>query len=187
MKSLMPRKHKSRVPDQRTSKVRRLTTDDANTYRLLRLKALLESPSSFGSAHEDEQLKPIEHFRDCLACSSDRVYFGAFVDGRLVGCVGIEREAGRKERHKAFLRGMYVDPANRGHGVGRALLLAALNHADALPGVEQVTLAVTATAAPAVALYRGAGFVEYGRAPRALLLDGVAFDELLLVRHRGAV
>jgi ribosomal protein S18 acetylase RimI-like enzyme len=166
--------------------VRRLTAEDASTYRRLRLIALRESPSSFGSAYEDEELKPIEHFRDSLEGSSERVFFGAFVDNHLVGCVGIEREAGRKEQHKAFLRGMYVDPANRGDGIGRALLSAALNHAEAWPGLEQVTLAVTASAAPAVALYRRAGFIEYGRAPRALLLDGVAYDELLLVRHRSA-
>ena len=94
--------------------IRRLTAEDASTYRLLRLKALRESASSFGSAYEDEEPKPIEHFRDSLDGSPERVYFGAFVDCRLVGCVGIERESGRKEHHKAFLRGMYVDPASRG-------------------------------------------------------------------------
>lgn len=166
--------------------LRRLTAEDASTYRLLRLRALRESPSSFGSAYQDEEPKPIEHFRDSLNGSTERVDFGAFVDNRLVGCVGIERESGCKEQHKAFLRGMYVDPANRERGIGRALLSAALNYAEAWQGLEQVTLAVTASAAPAVALYRGAGFIEYGRAPRALLLDGVAYDELLLVRHRSA-
>ena len=75
---------------------------------------------------------------------------------------------------------------SRGHGIGSALLSAALSRADTWPGLEQVTLTVTATAAPALALYRRAGFVEYGHAPRALLLDGVAYDELLLVRYRSA-
>jgi ribosomal protein S18 acetylase RimI-like enzyme len=166
--------------------IRQLRAEDTSAYRQLRLNGLLESPASFGSAYEDEVLKPTEHFRDSLQGSNERVYFGAFADTALVGCVGVERESGRKERHKALIRGMYVDPARRGHGIGSALLSAALSRADSWPGLEQVTLAVTATAAPALALYRRAGFIEYGRAPRALLLDGVAYDELLLVRCRSA-
>ena len=167
--------------------IRHLTAKDADSYRLLRLKALQESPSSFGSAYEDEMVKSTEYFCDVLSGSSERVYFGAYADNALVGCVGIERESGLKEQHKAFLRGMYVDSAHRGRGIGRALLNAALGHAEAWPGLEQVTLAVTATATAAIALYFAAGFVEYGRAPRALLLNGVAYDELLLVRQVGAV
>ncbi len=166
--------------------IRRLTVEDASAYRRLRLEALQESPSSFGSAHEDEILKPIERFQESLGGSAERAYFGAIAGNDLVGCVGIERETGRKEQHKAFLRGMYVSPASRGKGVGRALLAAALNLAEGWSGLEQVTLAVTASAAPAVALYRRAGFIEYGRAPRSLLLDGVPYDELLLVWYRSA-
>ena len=167
--------------------VRTLTAEDVIGYRVLRLEALEESPNSFGSAVEEERGKPTTHFADALAGSASRVYFGLFEGEKLVGSVGIEREEGLKERHRAFVRGMYVRPMNRGAGNGRALLQAALRHAYQWDGVEQVTLAVTASAEPALRLYQSAGFVQYGCAPMALRVGGVYHDELLFVRLRSAV
>jgi GNAT superfamily N-acetyltransferase len=41
-----------------------------------------------------------------------------------------------KERHKAYLWGMYVTRAARGRGVGRQLVRAALDHAVLMPGLR---------------------------------------------------
>ncbi|NBQ92086.1 MAG: GNAT family N-acetyltransferase, partial [Betaproteobacteria bacterium] len=49
-------------------------------------------------------------------------------------------------------------------------------------GVEQITLSVTASNHAAVGLYQSVGFVEVGRMPRALRVDGVYYDELNMVR-----
>jgi ribosomal protein S18 acetylase RimI-like enzyme len=162
---------------------RRLVAEDVIAYRALRLEALLDSPSSFGSAYEDEEPRTLTEWATFLADSEERVFFGALGDEGLVASVGIERESGRKERHRAFVRGMYVQQSHRGSGLGRRLLTIAMSHAAGWVGLEQVTLAVTSSNEAAISLYRSEGFTEYGVAPRVLLVGSTYYDETLLVRH----
>jgi ribosomal protein S18 acetylase RimI-like enzyme len=77
---------------------------------------------------------------------------------------------------------MYVTPEARGQAVGRALLLAAIERARAMPGVEQIHLGVVTSNVAARALYASAGFVTYGTEPHALKLgEGEYLDEELMV------
>ena len=163
--------------------VRQLGRADATEYRSIRLFALRDSPTSFGSSYDDESALPLEAFAKPLDAISARTVFGAFLGHELVGIVGIEREQGVKERHKALLRSMFVAPEHRGAGVGRQLLDHALACIGAMPGIRQVTLAVTESNSAAVSLYESSGFRQYGREPDALLVDGVYVDELLMIKN----
>ena len=69
-----------------------------------------------------------------------------------------------------------VAPASRGLGMGRRILQDVLHRARALGDVDQVLIAVTVGNAAAARLYADCGFVAYGREPRALKIDGVAYD-----------
>lgn len=63
-----------------------------------------------------------------------------------------------------YVSGVVVDPRARGFGIGRALvngLIAAARSAD--PKVGAICLHVAPTNAAALALYRGAGFMDYER------------------------
>ena len=162
--------------------IRPLTASDAAAFQALRLYALRESPTAFGSSHEEECDRPLEAVAASLAPGSGRHLFGAFVEGDLVGMVGVGRESGRKELHRGFVRSMYVAPGHRGAGLGRQLLDAALAFAATLPGLRQLTLAVTAGNDAALALYEAAGFHVYGCAPEALQVDGVLYDELGMMK-----
>ena len=99
---------------------------------------------------------------------------------------GVRRATTAKERHKAVITSVFVVLEHRGRGVGRQLLTHALARATAMPGVRQVTLAVTAGNSAAVALYETFGFRSYGRAPDALFVDGSYHDEILMVRMADA-
>jgi len=162
--------------------VRPLHIADASAFQALRLFGLRESPSAFGSSYEEECERPLERVRDHLTGSEDRVFFGAFLQSRLVGVVGVGREQGVKQRHIAFVRSLFVAPDCRGQGLGKELLDAALGQAHRWPGIEQVTLAVTAGNEAAIQLYRSAGFSEVGRMPRALRIGCEYFDEVNMVR-----
>jgi hypothetical protein len=161
--------------------LRQLQAADAKSFLKLRLLGLQESPSAFGSSYEEEKDRTIEQIEGHLEGSKERAFIGAFEEGELVGVVGVGREQGVKQRHIAFVRSMYVSPIARGNGLGRRLVIAALQRAAAWDGVLQVTLAVTASNAPAVRLYRSVGFIEIGRLPRALHHDGEYFDELSMM------
>ena len=64
--------------------------------------------------------------------------------------------------------GMFVSEPARGSGAGRALMAAALDAAQARPGVKLVTLTVTEGNALAVALYEACGFQTFGIEPMAI-------------------
>jgi ribosomal protein S18 acetylase RimI-like enzyme len=167
-------------------RIRPLVPADAAAYHDLRLLALQESASAFGSSYEEERDRPLESIRQALGPESGRNVMGACVGSVIVGMVGLSREEGLKERHRATLRSMYVRPEYRRQGLGRHLVRAALDCADVMPGLRQITLAVTAGNDAAIALYASFGFTTYGVAPEALLVDGRYYDEVYMVRHRVA-
>jgi len=73
---------------------------------------------------------------------------------------------------------MYVAPEARGSGIGRTLLLAALELARSVPAIRQVNLCVNASNSAAIRLYQSAGFEVFGRERGAMIVDGELQDEL---------
>ena len=94
-----------------------------------------------------------------LLAGGGRVLF-AILDGRAIGTVALRHEGdGVYEMTK-----MAVEPAQRGTGVGRALVLAAIDTYQSLGGRE-LYLESSSILTPALKLYESAGFVHHP-APR---------------------
>lgn len=162
--------------------IRPLEVSDAQHYRTVRLRALREEPAAFGSSYEEQVDSPLSFFEDRIRPTERRITLGAFDGEALVGMVTFLRESGLKDQHKGAIIGMYVAPEARGRGVGRALLLAAIDRARAMPGLEQIQLGVVTRNTAARALYLSLGFVVYGTEPHALKLpDGDYLDEDMMV------
>ena len=166
-------------------RIRRLLPPDASAFQDLRLRGLLESPTAFGSSYEEEVDRSIPAIAASLDEGSGRNMFGAFIDNKLVGVVGVGRESALKEMHRGFIRSMYVAPESRRQGICRALMGEALHFAKAMPGLRQVTLAVTAGNSAAIAIYERFGFKVCGRSPEALHVQGTYYDEIQMVCHLG--
>jgi GNAT superfamily N-acetyltransferase len=98
----------------------------------------------------------------------------AYDDGEAVGCVALHAlgpTIGEVKR-------MYVEPARRGHGAGRALLARVIEEARQRD-YDTLRLGTLATMHPAQALYRSAGFREI--APyRSVEFGDTLFYELSL-------
>ena len=100
------------------------------------------------------------------------VFLVARLDGTPVGCGAVRK----LDETTGELKRMFVDPAMRGRGVGRALLDALERDAAAL-GVRRLVLETGERQVEALALYRRSGFVrtaafgEYIGAPLSLCME----------------
>ena len=101
-------------------------------------------------------------------------------DGLVVGWCNIPPSTREVMAHVGELF-MGLLPEWRGQGLGERLLRQALAAADAY-GFLRIELGVFADNARAVALYRKAGFVEEGTKRRAILINGVFHDEVIMAR-----
>ena len=143
----------------------------------LRRIALHEAPHAFASSPEDDYARTLEAVRESLKPDVSAVTIGA-IDSGLIGSVALLLPTRVKFVHKATIVGMYVHPDNRGRGVGKQLLDAAIEYARTLKGVTSVRLDVSETAYDAKAMYEKAGFIAWGVEPDALCVDGELLSEI---------
>jgi RimJ/RimL family protein N-acetyltransferase len=101
-------------------------------------------------------------------------------DPDVIGFVSLRCGTRKWLAHAAYL-GISIGRANRGRGVGRALLTAAVAWAHER-GVTRIELHVMARNAIAVALYEKLGFQREGVNRGALCIDGVLHDDLVMAR-----
>jgi predicted GNAT family acetyltransferase len=130
---------------------RRLTPDDWEVLRDIRLRALADSPDAFGSTLEREMSFDEQEWRrrttgPVLVVTHDR---------RAVSMAGTFTDEGG-----VHVWGMWTDPDHRGRGYGRAVLDALVGEAVA-DGVR-VALHVNVANPGARAFYERYGFVPTG-------------------------
>ena len=164
--------------------IRPLTAADVLPYKSLRDEALDCAPEAFGADHAASVNRPASAYAPRFgAPASGHFFLGAFApDGPLLGCIGCERELLPQQRHSARVVSMMVAPAAQRRGIGQQLLAACIHQAEQVPGLEQLTLTVTASNPHVVRLYERAGFRAWGLLPRAIVVRGVGYDQLHMVR-----
>ena len=139
--------------------MRRVEVDEVEVFRRVRLAALLDTPSAFGSTHAAESQMSDDEWAArtvAWATSDDRAMFLARDADDVVGLVGLFREEPVPQ-----LISMWTAPAVRRQGVARALVDAALAWARA-SGETAVELWVTDGNDPAQRLYESMGFEVTG-------------------------
>ena len=83
--------------------------------------------------------------------------------------------------HVRQIQGLAVDPGQRGRGIGRMLVDAAVEWASG-HGARRVTLRVLSSNAPARRLYAAAGFTVEGVLPGEFHIAGRYVDDVLMGR-----
>ena len=150
--------------------------DQWMTYRDVRLRALRDAPDAFGSTYAAEAQRTDAMWADRIAAATssgkDRVLL-AF--DRQDACGLVWCKLSPDEPAVVDLFQMWVDPASRGAGVGRALLEEAIAWAERV-GANRVRLGVTAAETPAMRLYLACGFRPVG------VLEPLREDSSLMVQ-----
>ncbi len=98
---------------------------------------------------------PMARTPEDIRASGD-YFLGALHGDTLLGCVGLGPD---DEPGQISIAALVVHPAHQRRGVGRALVTEALRRGAGMV----LSVATGAKNAPALALYRGLGFVEYRR------------------------
>jgi ribosomal protein S18 acetylase RimI-like enzyme len=160
--------------------VREITADDWELMRDVRLAALAEAPSAFGSSYAREVAFTEEQWRGRISERSVTFFAhaepaGAAPAGKVpAGLAGVYVEDGA-----ANLVSMWVSPAARGLGAGKALVEAAAAWAKA-NDFGALFLWVTESNTSARRLYEGCGFTPTGK--RQPLPSDPALQEIAMSR-----
>lgn len=158
-----------------------INPEHAESFWQLRLESLVNSPENFGSTYEEDSVRPMEAVQARVTPSNSSFILGAYTaDGQIVGMLGFKQEQSIKVKHKGYLWGMYVKPMFRNQGVGKKLLVEAIEKAKSADGLEQINLGVVTGNASAKGLYDSVGFVVYGCEKNALKYNGEYYDEYLM-------
>lgn len=128
------------------------TTEDAQAFAALNTQWIAEY---FGVEEEDRRV--MDDPQGQIIDAGGQVLI-ARLGEEIVGCVALLREEG----HPLEIGKMVVAPELRGRGLGRAIMVAAIEHARAL-GDTTVFLASSTRLAPAIALYESLGFTHLTR------------------------
>ena len=172
-------------PDSARIRIERLTEARIPACWDLRLRALRDHPEAFGQPYDEAVALPLDAAYEVLRTrwsnDDNATFLAVDANDSLAGMIGFLREPRSKYAHRGNIVSVYVVPEARGRGIAHRLLDAALAHARSLDGLLQVHLTVVAANVAAARSYERAGFVCYGRVPRAEILNGEPVAEDLMV------
>jgi ribosomal protein S18 acetylase RimI-like enzyme len=143
------------------STVRRISAENVWTYKHVRLRALQDTPSAFGSTYAREsEFSDHEWIARAARVDGERAIGFLAIDGR-EACGVVAAFIDRDRPQVATLVSMWVAPTHRRAGVGRALVDAILEWA-ATRDLTTVRLHVTSNNDVAQRFYEGLGFTFTG-------------------------
>jgi len=158
--------------------IRKLSLDDLEQYKNIRLELLKNSPSNFGSSYEEESKFDRDMWVNRLTKKHISV-FGAFDNDLIVGIVLAVMNPRKKIKHVATLNSMYVKEGYRNKGIGKDLIETAIRYLEN-EDVEIINLSVSEDNESAISLYKRLGFIVYGEEKKAIKLNGKYIDTYLM-------
>ena len=142
--------------------IKELSENDWRVYKAIRLRALAESPDSFGSTWEREASFTPVHWKSRLNAVSEKNSTIAVVATKNDMYIGLLSGVIQKsDSSRANLYQMWVDPTCRGLGVGTALIDEVRSWAVERDA-RKLLLSVTTVNIEAMSLYKSIGFVPVG-------------------------
>ena len=163
--------------------IRRLRSDDAASFKAIRLQALTANPELLRSTLELEDKLDLTWFASRL---EDAHVAGAFRGGELVGTAGFSVQQGAPNAHKGRLFSMYVRPDLRNVGIGRRLLSEIVARAEALGRLQMLAIIGDSGNAASIGLHAALGFRQIGILQSIGFKFGRWVDTVVMQRALGA-
>ncbi|MFZ2029057.1 MAG: GNAT family N-acetyltransferase [Vitreimonas sp.] len=157
--------------------IRQLTAVDLNAYRALHRFGMIEAPMGFVDVPETDAARPDADVEAMLARGEG---WGAFEGERLVAKLTVDALPYPSLAHTFWVHAVYVHPDARGSGASSALIRKAVEAARG-KGASRIALWVNGANKHARALYERLGFVQTGRIPEGISVDGERVDDVLMV------
>ena len=159
--------------------IRALNEKDVDAFIRLRKESIVTMPASFG-ADPDVEIDRETTEKDLKGKSEENFILGYFEGQTLVAMLGFIRYKNQKTRHKAFIWGVYVSEDYRGKKIGKQLMMACIERAKSISGLEKILLGVSHISDAAIGLYESMGFTTYGAERNAMLWQGEYIHEILM-------
>jgi len=163
--------------------IRLVRPGDGATLKALRLEAITTCTTAFASTVDETHAKDWDERAAMCDGTGDQAIFVADHAGQLVGMTGVWRATRPKQMHACSIWGVYVAPAFRRKRVGEALVRAATEWAEGLPGVSVVRLMVVVDNDDAVRCYERCGYTLSGKEIASIDVEGREYDEYLMFRR----
>jgi ribosomal protein S18 acetylase RimI-like enzyme len=142
--------------------IAQITRENMESFKAVRLRALQESPSAFGSTYAREaKFSAAEWLARLERWNGEKGVGFLALDG-LDACGIAGALLDLEDSSRAQLVSMWTAPAHRQKGVGRLLVNAVFDWAKKLK-VETITLMVVSNNEPAASFYKRLGFSMTGR------------------------
>lgn len=126
------------------------------------MRALLDSPTAFGSTYVDEsQVSDAQWRRRAAKCAAEGYAGFLAMDGQ-TACGIVRATPDEQDSSVAWVESMWVAPTYRRTGVGRLLVNTILAWARGRR-IRTLKLSVTSNNEPAIRFYRSFGFASTGR------------------------
>lgn len=132
--------------------IKKLTADDWEKFRELRLKGLQTDPESFARSYEEEVAYDADYWTTRLA-NTDRTYYVAEDGDRFVATATSNKYA----QDTYSIQAVYTLPEFRGKGLSETLITKLIDEAKQ-KGAKKITLAVNQKNTNALSLYKKLGF-----------------------------
>jgi len=161
--------------------IRKLTIEDAEAFREIRIEMCERHPEAFGQTPEEVAAMPDDKCLEWWTPSDvfpEKFVLAAFEGDRIVATAAFKREDSAKERHRGWIWSVYVRPEARGQGLSKQLMQQLIDEARKMEGLEILSLVVALTQTSARTLYTVLGFFTTG-----LILHGYKLPDGRYIDH----
>lgn len=159
--------------------IRKPKIEEWEQYKALRLESLKIFPLAFATSYEESLNDIDEKWMSYIKSSlenKESIMLCAFIENRIVGSVTVIWSNRIKTKHVANLVGMFVNPDYQRQGIGKELVLKAIEELKAFSQFEKIKLDVVSKNNKAINLYESVGFEKVGELHKELFIDGQFYD-----------